>query len=408
MSFNRRPLAEFEKLLLDDPFNTGVRKDYALNLMGAEQYEAALKQVDILLKDKPSIDESYMRMECLYELDRFDEARLAYKVWRELSPDQPGDDWDKIFGSTKHVLVSVPSSSHKVIPFVDVQTPKVSFASIIGMEELKEELRLKILAPMKNPELFAKFQKSAGGGVLLYGPPGCGKTMFAEAIATECNAEFISVGISDVLNMWLGQSEQNLSAFFARARSKRPSVLFFDELDALGHSRSKSNSDNLRSLVNEFLSQLDGFNSDNKGLLLLAATNMPWDVDGALKRPGRFSRQIFVPPPDADARAEMFRLKMTGVPHDISNFQKAGQITEFYSGADIDGVIDLAKETVLGEILRTGKERNITDAEVIDACKRLLPSTKEWLNTVKNIVKYGGADAGYPEVEVFLKKKKLL
>jgi len=138
----------------------------------------------------------------------------------------------------------------------------------------------------------------SGGGILLYGPPGCGKTMLARAVANECNAAFVAVGISDVLNMWLGESERNLAAQFEKARAQQPCVLFFDELDALAYARSKAGSASARTVVNEFLTQLDGIGRENRGVLVLAATNMPWDVDPAMKRPGRFSRQIFVPPPD--------------------------------------------------------------------------------------------------------------
>ena len=134
---------------------------------------------------------------------------------------------------------------------------------------------------------------------MLYGPPGCGKTMMARAIASECNASFTAVGISDILNMWVGQSERNLAGLFDKARSEAPAVLFFDELDALAFARNKAHSDHTRTLVNEFLNQLDGMAGQNDKLLVLAATNMPWDVDEAMKRPGRFDRQVFVPPPDS-------------------------------------------------------------------------------------------------------------
>src|SRR5690606_7142671 len=116
---------------------------------------------------------------------------------------------------------------------------------------------------------------------------GCGKTMIARAIASECKATFLPVGISDVLNMWIGQSERNLAELFEKARANRPAVIFFDELDALAYSRAKANSEHTRTTVNEFLNQLDGLSGDNGQVLVLAATNMPWDVDAAMKRPGR-------------------------------------------------------------------------------------------------------------------------
>ncbi len=143
----------------------------------------------------------------------------------------------------------------------------------------------------------------------------------------------MSVGISDVLNMYIGESERNLAAIFEKARHSRPCVLFFDEIDALAFARSKAQSEHTRQVVNEFLSQLDGFGADNQEVLILAATNMPWDVDSAMKRPGRFSRQVFVPPPDEAARAHIVELKLHGVPHEGVDAQAIAKATRRISQA---------------------------------------------------------------------------
>jgi SpoVK/Ycf46/Vps4 family AAA+-type ATPase len=232
--------------------------------------------------------------------------------------------------------------------------------------------------------------------------------MIARAVANECNAEFISVGISDVLNMWMGESERNLASIFAKARAQAPCVLFFDELDALAYSRSKANSEHTRTIVNEFLAQLDGIGQDNKGLLILAATNMPWDVDPAMKRPGRFSRQIFVPPPDAEARQRMLEVKLTGVPCDALDYASIARQTAHYSGADIDGLIELAKEAALEDNIVNGRERSLTAGDFTHALSSVQPSTVEWLRTARNLVKYAGDDGSYRDVESYLKKTKML
>ena len=154
------------------------------------------------------------------------------------------------------------------------------------MEDVKEEIRMKIVHPFAQPELFAAYGKTPGGGILLYGPPGCGKTYIARATAGEISATFIAIGIDEVLSMWMGESEQALHEAFERARRAAPCVLFFDEVDAIGAKRHDIRHGAMRQLVNQFLAELDGIKTSNEGVLVLAATNAPWAVDAALRRPG--------------------------------------------------------------------------------------------------------------------------
>jgi SpoVK/Ycf46/Vps4 family AAA+-type ATPase len=230
--------------------------------------------------------------------------------------------------------------------------------------------------------------------------------MMARAIAGECRAEFISVGLSDVLSMWIGQSEQNLALMFEKARATRPSVLFFDELDGLAYARSKANSEHTRQTVNEFLAQLDGFSTDNQGVLVLAATNMPWDVDPAMKRPGRFARQVFVAPPDEAARAAIVDLNLVDAPHEGVDASAVARATLHFSGADIEGVVELAKEYALEDHITRGIERSIGQADLLRAVSASRASTLDWLRTARNLVKYAGVDDAYRDVENYLKKHK--
>lgn len=279
---------------------------------------------------------------------------------------------------------------------------QVTFADVAGLDDLKKTINLRIISPFYNKSLFAKFRKKVGGGVLLYGPPGCGKTFIAKATAGECKAKFYPVHITDILGAYTGESEQNLKSFFDKARFQKPSIMFFDEVDTLGYSRSQSSA-NTRSIINTFLTEMEGIDTSTDEVLIMAATNTPWDVDNALKRPGRFDRLIFVAPPDEKARKQIFQLKLKGRYAEEINVATLAAQTEFFSGADIENVIELAIENVLAEILTTGEERPITTNDLLHVLKDLQPSTLEWLRTAKNYVKYANQGGLYNDVEKYLR-----
>jgi SpoVK/Ycf46/Vps4 family AAA+-type ATPase len=407
--------SELERRLLADPFDAASRGAYAELLLEAGETEPALAQFELLANQPGRAAAGGVgAARCLLALGRRVDALARYERARSQPDFEPDAELDRLAASAEPAAAEraglrvIPGGGAQVVPIQAVAEEKIRFSSIVGMSELKKTIRLQIIEPFKNPGLFARFKKRAGGGILLYGPPGCGKTMLARAIANECETSFLAVGISDVLNLWLGESERNLAAMFEKARSQKPCVLFFDELDALAFSRSKASSSTTRTLVNEFLNQLDGMGRDNASVLILAATNMPWDVDPAMKRPGRFSRQIFVPPPDAEARAQMLALKLTGVPHEIEGWGALAALTEHYSGADIDGLIELAKERALADSLESGSERALAHADLESAAGAMTPSTLDWLRTVRNLVKYGGSDPSYRDVEAYLKTVRLL
>lgn len=281
-------------------------------------------------------------------------------------------------------------------------TDEVTFADVAGLENLKKTIQLRIISPFFNKGLFAKFRKKVGGGILFYGPPGCGKTFIARATAGECNAHFYPVRITDILDPYIGVSERNLKDIFEKARFQKPSILFFDEVDTIGFSRSKSSS-NTRGLIDTFLTEMEGIDSSTDEMLIIAATNTPWDVDNALKRPGRFDRLIFVAPPDMQARDEIFRLKIKGRFSEEIDTQLLASKTEFFSGADIENVVELASEYLIEEILTTGIERPLTTQDFLQALENVRPSTLEWLRTVKNYVKYANHGGLYNDVEKYLR-----
>jgi len=288
-------------------------------------------------------------------------------------------------------------------PAQEIERPKINFSDVGGMDKVKEQIRLKIIHPLTHAELYQAYGKAIGGGILMYGPPGCGKTYLARATAGEIKAAFISVGINDVLDMWIGNSERNLHSLFEQARQNKPCVLFFDEVDALGASRTDMRHHAGRQLINQFLAEMDGVKSSNDGVLILAATNAPWHLDSAFRRPGRFDRVLFVPPPDAAARASILRLQCKGKPMDEIDFDQVGKKTESFSGADLKAVVDVAIKGKLQEALRTGIPRPLTTKDLAAASGTLKPTTKEWFATARNYALYSNQGGIYDDILKHLK-----
>jgi transitional endoplasmic reticulum ATPase len=285
----------------------------------------------------------------------------------------------------------------------EIERPKIAFKDVGGMEKVKEEIRLKIIHPLTHADLYKAYGKAVGGGILMYGPPGCGKTYLARATAGEINASFIAVGINDVLDMWIGNSERNLHELFEQARSHAPCVLFFDEVDALGASRGDMRHHAGRQLINQFLSEMDGVKTSNDGVLILAATNAPWHLDSAFRRPGRFDRILFVPPPDAAARAAILQLQCRGKPVEEIDYDHAGKKTENFSGADLKAVVDVAVERKLQEAMKTGVPKPLTTKDIAAAAGTLKPTTKEWFATARNYALYSNQGGIYDDILQYLK-----
>ncbi len=283
-----------------------------------------------------------------------------------------------------------------------IQKSEVTFKDVGGLENIKREINLKIIKPLENPEIYKKFGKKIGGGILLYGPPGCGKTFLAKATAGEINANFINVTISDILDMYVGKSEQNLAETFEIARDHRPTVIFFDEVDALGANRHEMRNTSGRHVINTFLAEMDGLESDNEGLLIIGATNTPWALDNAFRRPGRFDRIIFVPPPDEEARERIFELALKDKPAENVDTKKLASLTKKYSGADIIAVIDIATESKLEIALETGEIQPINTKDLVQAIKLHRPTTTDWFNTAKNYALYSNQSGMYDDILKYL------
>jgi SpoVK/Ycf46/Vps4 family AAA+-type ATPase len=281
----------------------------------------------------------------------------------------------------------------------------VTFAEVGGIDDIKAQIDKRIILPFQKPALFAKFKKRAGGGILLYGPPGCGKTLLARATAGQCNARFLNVAIEDVLDMWIGESERKLHALFEQARSATPAVMFFDELEALAGKREYTREATASKLVSQFLSEMDGFVKNNAGVLILAATNVPWAIDPAFRRPGRFDRVLFVPPPDRAARAAILGILLAGRPTaaDVDAAALAAR-TSGFSGADLENLVDTAADRAIAASLAGNVEVPIDQRHLIAALGEIKPTTLEWLTTARNYARYSNEGGQYDEVLEFLRR----
>lgn len=287
-----------------------------------------------------------------------------------------------------------------------LERPRASFADVGGMDAVKEEIRMKIILPLEKPELFKAYGQRVGGGILLYGPPGCGKTLLARATAGQVNAGFLSVAISDVLDMYIGQSERNLRDLFASARANKPCVLFFDEVDALASSRRDARHSAGRQVINQFLAELDGVDGGNDGLLVLAATNAPWHLDGAFRRPGRFDRILFVPPPDLPARTAIVRVLLAGRPAAGVDHEAVAKRTEGFSGADLKAVVEQAVAARMRAALASGAIEPVSTRDLLDAAKGVKPSTRDWFATARNHALYANEGGHYDDVLRWLGEKR--
>lgn len=254
--------------------------------------------------------------------------------------------------------------------------PNISFNDVIGLDDVKRSITIRMINPIKYPEKYKLYNKKSGGGVLLYGPPGTGKTMIAKAIANEVNAKFYVIKGSDIVSKWVGESEKNINSLFEVAKKDDLAIIFIDEMDSLIGTRGLDPHNDKR--VNEFLQQIDGFASKSSNLLLLGATNRPWDIDLAAMRSGRFSEKIYVPLPDKKARKYLFEKFVKDLPmSDDVNIDSLVEKTQNYSGADIEEVCDRAKEEPLLEAIKTDSVVAITAKDFELAISSVVPIANE-------------------------------
>lgn len=245
----------------------------------------------------------------------------------------------------------------------------ITFDDVVGLNHVKETIMGAIVYPFKYEDIYRAFKRKSGGGILLYGAPGTGKTMIAKAIAGEIDAEFISVNCSDIYSKWLGESEKNIKKVFEQARKAKRAVIFFDEFETLGRARraDDAGTSEPNGVVGELLAQIDGFSTDsNSTILVIAATNRPWDIDSALLRSGRFERHLYVGVPDESARVEMFKKQMEGLPVDELCFDELAMRTDGFSSADVVEVCNRSKDKAIMRSIRENVISNIAQEDFVE------------------------------------------
>jgi transitional endoplasmic reticulum ATPase len=280
-------------------------------------------------------------------------------------------------GSTSRESSSESEGASSAENWIVREKPNIRFDDVAGLDDVKEDVRLKMIYPFDHPELADKFGIRAGGGILLYGPPGTGKTMLARATAGEIDATFFRISPADILSKWVGEAEQNVKKLFDAAAAEARSIIFIDEIEALVPARRDEGSSVMQRVVPQILQGMEGFDS-KKGavpILFMGATNVPWQLDPAVLRPGRFDEKVYVPLPDLPARRTMLDIYLGKRPvADAVNLDDLAKQLEGFSGADIKYVCDRAATIPFLRTVATGEEGDITLSIIDDVLKDTPPS----------------------------------
>lgn len=348
----------------------------------------------LLLKKAEELLEDAVRAEARGELDKAQDCYLwASQYLFRASSESAGrmkairvENAERILQKAKSIRKKEKISEGKQVSsdFILKEKPDVSFDDVAGLDNVKEEIRNKIVYPFLYPEEARKYGIQSGGGVLLYGPPGTGKTYIAKAVAHEMEAVFFSIKPADIMSKWVGESEQNIARLFSEARQQPKAVIFIDEVESLIPKRKDSGSTVMQRVVPQILAEMEGIESKKGNILFIGASNEPWSIDHAALRPGRFDEKIYVPPPDFNARVKIFQLNLKDKPIEADvDMNRLGDLTSGYSGADIRQVCLKAALIPFHESIRTGSGRGITMADLLTTLEVVKPSISQ-----KTVEKY--------------------
>ena len=412
----------YEQVLAREPERVEAKLGIAQLLQLTGHISEAIVRTEALVQADPKLAEGWLLLSRLELADGDRRSAVEhYQKALQLRPALKDNALEKLVGLSGRTIQAAPAGSTENEQWQEeddydefsterltdeVSRPAISFADVGGMEEVKEEIRMKIIYPLQNRDLFRAYGKKIGGGVLLYGPPGCGKTLISQATAGEIRSNFISVALHQILDLYIGNSEKNLHQLFQLARDHAPAILFFDEVDALAADRKDLRESGMRTLINQFLAEMDGNVANNEGILILGATNAPWHLDAAFRRPGRFDRIIFIPPPDEDARIAIIELMAKEKPVERLDVAMLARKTKGFSGADIKAMFDITTEQALARAMREGRVVPLTTEDLLQTARELRPSARAWFESAKNYALYANQSGFYDDVLTFLNLRK--
>lgn len=329
-----------------------------------------------LAKGEPLLAEKYLN-EAALQLKEYigglcDEEQSEKRVWfLELCGHIK--EIQKYYSTHKAKEQVTSSEATESFAFPKENVENVTFSDVVGLDRVKEQIYDMVIYPKQFKELYARFHKKTGGGILLFGPPGNGKTMIAKAIAHETDSAFYPIKFSDIGSKWFGETEGRIKSLFEEARREESAVLFFDEIDAIATRRTESSA--MDRVVAELLTQMDGINKSEGNITVLAATNKPENLDPAILRPGRFDEKIYVPLPDMGARMAMFEKRLCDIPSAVAQYDKIAELSEGFSGADIELVCEKAKQKVIRSIITGSPDETLISADdIIEAISQIRAS----------------------------------
>jgi len=374
-----KAIANYTKAIAEEPYNSESYFNRGLAYIAKKEYDKATEDINKAIELGTDFPEAHHALGNIYDQKQdFARAREEYNKAIELSSKQ-----EKL-----HEEHEITLEEHKPAKeFELLEKPDVNFSDVAGLKNTKEMINEAIIYPIKKPELAEKYGKTVGGGVIFYGPPGCGKTYIGKATAGESNASFLNVKISDVMDMYVGNTEKNIHNIFETARNNTPAIIFFDEIDGVGGRRDATQQSFEKRAINQFLTEMDGVEYSNEGILIVGSTNAPWYLDPALRRAGRFSKFIYFPEPDKKTREEIFKIHMREKPIDKKiRFGRLARLTEGYSTADIKEVCDEASAIPWKEALEGGRERKITMKDFLQAMGKVKSSLPQWYTSVRKFL----------------------